>query len=154
MIRPATVEDIPVIVELGSKLHIESSYRCHAFNKDKVAKLMESLIVGGEYGVVFVAEIDGEIIGGIAGGIDEWWFGDTLHAFDFSFFIAPEYRGGSAAFRLLLAFQEWAKIRGAVEIDIGISTGIHEDKTERFYEKMGYVKTGRTFGKKLEVSHV
>lgn len=152
MIRPATLDDVERLVEFGEMLHAESEYARHTYSRDKVASMMCGLI-GGEYGVVFVAESGGEIIGAIAGGIDAFWFGDTLHAFDFSFYVLPDKRGGSAAFRLLLAFEHWAKAKGAVEIDIGITTGISEDKTQRFYEKMGYVQTGRLFGKALEVGH-
>lgn len=151
-IRPATVEDITEIVELGAVLHETSVYRRLPFDKKKVDDLMTA-IIGSEYGVVFVAETDSRIIGGIAGGIAEWWFCDVLHAFDYSFFVHSDYRGTSAALRLFMAFEEWAKIKGADEIDVGITTGIHEDKTQRFFEKMGLVQTGRTFGKVLEVGH-
>lgn len=149
MIRVATLDDIDMIVALGAELHSESSYGCLPFNAEKVKCLMCGLIEGG-YGVVFVAEKGGKIIGGIAGGVTEFWFCDELHGFDYSFFVHPEHRGGSAAFRLLLAFESWCKSMGATQMDIGITTGIHVDKTTRFYEKMGFVKSGQLFGKALE----
>lgn len=149
MIRVATLDDIERIVELGGCLHAESSYGELPFDSVKVSNLMAGLI-GGGYGVVFVAEKAGEIIGGIAGGVTEFWFCDELHGFDYSFFVHPEHRGGSAAFRLLLAFESWCKNMGAKQMDIGITTGIHVDKTTRFYEKMGFVKSGQLFRKALE----
>lgn len=152
MIRVAEEKDIETIVEFGQKLHIESSYSKGSYVCDKVRALMAGLI-GSEYGVVFVSEVGGRVVGGIAGGVTEHWFSNDLHAFDYSFYVLPDYRGGSSAFRLLLAFEEWARAKGAIEIDIGITTGIHEDKTQRFYEKMGFVQTGRLFGKTLEVDY-
>ena len=149
MIRVATLDDIETIVSLGERLHVESSYSYLPFNAMKVRYLMAG-IIGGDNGVVFVAEKAGEIIGGIAGGVTEFWFCDELHGFDYSFFVHPEHRGGSAAFRLLLAFESWCKNMGAKQMDIGITTGIHVDKTTRFYEKMGFVKSGQLFRKALE----
>ena len=152
IVRPARLEDVDEIIDLGELLHGESGYSRLPFDRDKVGALICGLISEVD-GVVFVAESDGRIIGGIAGGITEYWFCSVRHAFDFSFFVHPDHRGGSAAFRLLCAFERWAKDAGAVEIDIGITTGIHEEKTQRFYEKMGFVQSGRLFGKILEVGH-
>ena len=153
MIRVAEQKDIESLVEFGRLLHKESSYSNGSYVDDKVRDLMSGLI-GSEYGAVFVSEIDGRVIGAFAGGITEHWFSNDLHAFDYSFYVLPDFRGGSSAYRLLLAFEMWARAKGALEIDIGITTGIQEEKTQRFYEKMGFVQTGRLFGKVLEVDHV
>lgn len=149
MIRPATLEDIETIVEIGKVMHQESSYRDLPYDCEKVGALMGGLI-DGNYGVVFVAENGGEIIGGIAGGVTQFWFCDESHGFDYCFFVHPEHRGGSAAFRLLLAFELWCKRMGAKYMDIGITTGVNIDKTTRFYEKMGFVSSGCFFRKTLE----
>jgi len=150
MIRVATLDDVDRISELGESLHSESSYSYLPYDIQKVRHLMAGLI-GGGYGIVFVAEKDGEIIGGIAGGIAEFWFCNESHGFDYSFFVHPEHRGGSAAFRLLVAFESWCKRMGCKHIDIGITTGIHVEKTTRFYEKMGFEKSGQLFRKIIEV---
>jgi GNAT superfamily N-acetyltransferase len=148
MIRLATLDDIETLVDLGELLHKESSYGYLPFDRLKVCALMAGLIEGG-YGIVFVAEKNGKIIGGIAGGVTEFWFCNELHGFDYSFFVHPEHRGGSSAFRLLVAFESWVEGMGAKHMDIGITTGIHEDKTGRFYEKMGFVKSGQLYRKIL-----
>lgn len=147
MIRPATVDDIETIVEIGKVMHGESSYSDLPFDCEKVHFLMAGLING--HGVVFVAEKGGNIIGGFAGGISEFWFCNSLHAFDYGLFILPEHRGGSAAIRLLSAFEHWAKAMGAVWCDIGITTGVHTEKTAGMYEKLGYHQSGVLFRKEV-----
>jgi GNAT superfamily N-acetyltransferase len=124
VIRVAELSDVDEVIELGSFLHEASVYSRLPFNKAKAGKTISGLI-GNENGVVFVAESNGRIIGGIAGGVAEWWFCDVLHAYDYSFFVHPDHRGGRAAYRLLLAFQEWAKIKGCDDMEIGITTGLH-----------------------------
>lgn len=147
MIRPATVEDIPRIVELGEMLHQESRYAPISFSKEKVAALMRHLIE--VEGVVFVAEVDGEIVGGIAGSVTEFWFSTEKQAFDYSFFLAPEARHGMQAVRLMVAFENWAKLRGVRQIDMGITTDIHVDKSARLYTGMGYKECGKLFVKEI-----
>lgn len=148
MIRPANIEDIEAILKLGKELHQSSTYSSMEFDSDKVRQLMSGLIEGA--GVVFVAVVDGEIVGGIAGGVAEYWFNREIHGFDFSFFISEEKRTGSLAMRLLFALENWCKSRGAVEMRIGITTGINVNGTTRFYNFMGYENTGPLFTKDLK----
>lgn len=147
MIRPATNDDIPRIIELGHLLHQTSSYASMTFDPGMAASFIESLISG--LGVVFVADVGGVIVGGIAGGITEQWFSSDLLAFDYSFFIDPKVRSGITATRLMLTFTEWARLKGAKNIQIGITTGINEEGTARFYRSLGFVDSGLFFNKEL-----
>ena len=147
MIRTATHEDIPQILDLGHSLHLESIYSSMPFDERKVEALILGLIDGN--GVVFVSDVSGEITGGIAGGITEFWFCNERVAFDYSFFIHPDHRGGMTAIRLMTAFFEWARLRQAKEVHMGITTGINTEATSRFYEKMGMTKVGPLFKKGL-----
>lgn len=147
MIRPATHSDIPRILELGALLHASSSYRDQEFLPEKAGSFIGSLIDGD--GVVFVAEIDGEVVGGIAGGLAEQWFSDARTAFDWSVFIDPTRRSGITATKLMSAFEHWAKARGASQIHIGITTNLNADGTARFYRSIGYVDGGQLFVKEI-----
>jgi GNAT superfamily N-acetyltransferase len=143
MIRAAQLTDVPAIVEIGAVLHCTSVYRDIAFNRDKVADLMRSLINGA--GVVFVAERDGVVVGGMAGGVTAHWFSDELVGFEYSFFVLPEARHGLIATKLLLAMKAWCKAKGAKTLRIGITTGINVEGTSRFYRHMGFVDAGNLF---------
>lgn len=147
MIRPATLDDLDAIIALGSVLHATSVYRAMPFDADKVRVLMDGLISGA--GVVFVADLAGNVVGGIAGAVSEHWFNRELHGFEYSFFIDRQHRGGSMALRLLCAFESWCKAKGARQTRIGITTGINPEGTARFYRWAGYEDAGQLFTKDL-----
>lgn len=143
MIRPAQLSDVTRIVEIGAVLHYTSAYRRISFNRAKVATLMQSLINGA--GVVFVAERDGQVVGGIAGGVTAHWFSDELVGYEYSFFVLPEARHGLIATKLLIAMKAWCKAKGAKALRIGITTGINVEGTARFYRSMGFTDAGNLF---------
>ncbi|MNO20209.1 hypothetical protein D3C76_99580 [compost metagenome] len=149
MIRPATHDDIPRLVELGALLHGTSSYSNSSFNPQKVATLLGNLIDG--QGVVFAAVVNGQVVGAFAGGVSEQWFSDDLLAYEYSIFIEPSKRHGVIALKLVLAFQAWAKAKGAKEIHMGITTGISVEGTSRLYRRLGFTYVGPLF--KMEVDH-
>ncbi|MNJ17906.1 hypothetical protein D3C77_121970 [compost metagenome] len=136
MIRPATHEDVPRLIELGVVLHSTTSYASLGFNHAKAAGFLHSLI-DGQSGVVFVSDHDGVIVGGMAGGLTDQWFNDDLIAYDYSLFVEPGKRQGIVAARLIAAFQAWARIKGAKQIYMGIGTGVNVEGTTRLYEHMG-----------------
>lgn len=147
MIRPATHDDVPRLIELGAKLHQTSSYAGMTFMPEKAAVFLHALIDG--VGVIFVAEVEGVVVGGFAGAVTEQWFSNDLLAYDYSFFIDPKTRSGITATKLLLTFIEWARIKGAKTIQIGITTGINVSGTADFYRSLGFVDAGRFFNKEL-----
>lgn len=150
MIRAMRPEDAPELVRLGQVLHDTSSYAALPFNAEKVETFLLGLTTL-DNGVVYVAEVDGRIVGGMAGGIVDQWFADYKTAFDYSVFIDPKYRNGLTSLKLLHAFFEWAKTKGADEIRLGITTGLHLQGTSEFYRWLGFEYTGVMF--RMEVKH-
>ena len=61
---------------------------------------------------------------------------------DLCLFVTKPKRGGTAAYRLIKAFEAWAIAHGAVVLRFGISTGVEADKTLKLYEKLGYKLEG------------
>jgi len=147
MIRPANHDDVPRLIELGTMLHQSSTYADLEMIPAKAAAFLHTLIDGA--GVIFVAEIGGQVVGGFAGAITEQWFSNDLLAYDYSFFLDPKTRSGITAAKLLTAFMEWARIQGAKSIQIGITTGISVTGTASFYRSMGFADAGLFFSKEL-----
>lgn len=147
MIRPANHSDIPRIIELGAILHATTSYARLDFLPEKVAVFMGDLINGA--GVVFVAEVDGVVVGGMAGGVVDQWFNDDLIAYDYSLFVEPGRRNGIIAARLVRTFEEWARIKGATQMHMGIGTDVNVAGTSRLYESLGLKHFGPLFIKEL-----
>lgn len=146
-VEVATPEDALEIAELGRRLHDSSIYADIPYSTEKVAALMRHLADGE--GVVFIVRKDDRIVGGIAGSVSEWWFSSELMGFEYSFFIAPEHADGISAIRLMTAFRIWCRSRGAKRLRVGITTGIHQEKTANFYRLMGFKDIGPLF--ELEV---
>ena len=140
MIRPAKLEDMPELLKLAMEMHLESRFGGERFSADKVAALLAKLINGA--GVVFVAEQNGDIVGGFAGGITERWFSDTKVAFDYGLFVRPGSRHGIIAMKLVSAFVRWANAFGVSTIECGIVSGVNVEGTARMYEAIGFNRVG------------
>lgn len=136
MIRPAKHSDVPRLVELATLLHAISNYSSMAFNAEKTGSFLHDLI-NGIGGVVFVAEVGGEVVGGVAAGITDQWFSDDLIVFDYSIFIDPSRRSGITAVRLINTLKEWGRIKGAKQLHMGIGTGLNVEGTVRLYQSCG-----------------
>lgn len=144
MIRNATYADIDVLIALGRKMHAESPrFSLVSFCSDRLrASLIHMLTSDG--GVVLVYECDGKVIGGFAGCITQQWFTTDLVANDNALFIDPLHRGGFAAARLIKQYIALAKARGVHPefIQIGISTGVHQEDTELLFRRIGLKQYG------------
>lgn len=148
MIRVATHDDVPSLVALGQILHDTSSYSALGYDPEKVARQVEALINGA--GGVFVADRDGQVIGFIGGALTEHWFSGDKVAFDYSFFVHPQYRHGVIAVRLVQAFEHWARASGAKQIRMGITTAINIEGTARLFKALGFENAGVLFSKELD----
>jgi len=145
-----TGRDLSTIVSMARAMHAESPRFSHTnFNPGKVAALAQRLCVENPRGAVFIAHDGGGVVGMMAGSVAEHFFGFSLTAFDFALYVRPEHRGGSVAVRLVKAFEEWARAAGAEDIALGISTGVHADRTKQLYERLGYTVVGSTHVKRL-----
>lgn len=123
------------MVEIGASMHQESRYRSFNFDGDKIAKTFKSLIQSPQ-GLVLVA--GDPIYGFFVGYVCHMWFGMDLEANDLVLYLLPEKRLGSCAARMVSTYKEWAKGLGAKDIKIGVSTGIQQERTELFFERMGF----------------
>lgn len=149
MIRPASLSDIPRLVDLGELMHAESpNYRDIPFSREKVALQMTLLVTRD--GVVFVSEKNGVVVGGIAGGVTEYWFSLEKFGFEYAFFLTREARHGITAIRLQRAFKTWCGLQGVKRFIMGTSTGISTEGTNEFYEAVGMELTGHIYTGRTE----
>ena len=147
IIREATKDDLSECLVLGWEMHQESRYKNQDFNLEKVALFFEIAIHNHKY-LFLVGEKEGKIIGGFIGYIMAQWFGDDLQSGDFAVFIEKEHRGGRLALGLIKKYIAWAKSKGVNDnfIGLGITTDVNTEKTEVFYKKLGFNRTGLTMG--------
>lgn len=145
MIRPAVVDDLPRLMFLAVEMHRESRFRDYAFDEGKVGTLILHLISNPDgRGFAWVAEANGQVVGGLLATIYESWFSRQLVASDFGLFLHPKYRGGVAAMRLVKQYKAWAASHGA-DCELGCNTGVNPEMYDRFVQCMGFRPVARLY---------
>lgn len=145
MVRPATIEDVPRLVELGAQMHAESPrFSRLSFDADKLGAFLGSA-VNAPHMLVLVAERGDEVVGGFVGLVMEHWFSRDLMAVDLALFIDQRKRGGIVASRMVRDYLDWADQKGAKLVQIGITTGVQQLQTERLYEALGLARCGSIY---------
>lgn len=140
-IRHPDEHDKGALLFMAKAMHIESPrFRGRDFNLDKMNGVVDFLL-GDINSGIFVVEEDGVVTGMIAGIVCEHFFGKDKYVSDLAVYVQPEKRGGSAALRLIRAFEEWSFKHGACEVLLGVSTGIEMERTVALYQRLGYTLT-------------
>lgn len=140
MLRDATLHDIERIVDLGALMHAESpTWSRLRLSRDKLAAIVELAI---NQGFAKVVDDCGEVVGGMLALAVPHWFSGDMVACDVAMFIDPAHRGGMAAVRLLNAYALWAREAGATLVHFGVTTGVHNDKTQALCERLGWRQVG------------
>jgi GNAT superfamily N-acetyltransferase len=154
-IRFATLRDIPDCIEMGFRVQKSTRLARFAYDRTIVEKNLRNLIIVGQQRrrshCLLLAEDDsGYLIGGLIGSIDSHLFSHWPVANMVAYGVRPGHRMTGAAVRLMKAFIEWSKRRGAYEINAGVNSGINLERTDRFMKKMGFSKTGANYAMRLK----
>lgn len=110
MIREANKFDFPKIIDLLLLFRKETPIEQIAYinNTDYVNKLLTHIVYGN--GICYVATFQDEIIGIIAGMIDNViWDPKTFILRELVWYVEEEYRHTSAGYKLLKAYNDKAK---------------------------------------------
>lgn len=145
-IRRARLIDWPQVLNLAQAMHAESRFCELQLNEKKLRKIFEDQINNPRVACCLLAESsDGKVIGMLVGFVVELFFTDALVAQDRVFFVMPEFRGSSAAIRLLTGFRKWGQNRGVQELNINMSVAVNMSRFERFMVHMGFTNCGSNF---------
>jgi len=93
-------------------------------------------------GVVFLAKNEGKLVGFLAALKQRYFFSPKERVTDMGFYVLPDYRGTTAALRLILAVEDWAKKHGISDVYMGQTTAVDMDRTLKFYNHLGYRTVG------------
>lgn len=149
-IRKATEEDRKVLFLLAIEMHAESDFRHYDF-KPEVAFAGIGMWLGElSNKVMFVAELDGHVIGMLAAGLINTWFGTDTTASEELFFVTKAHRGGRAGFLLMRRFCEWSEEVLANHQRAAVATG-NGPAGERIYTHFGMKHVGGNFIKHLDL---
>ena len=137
--------DLPVLCQLCVDMHRESDFRDLALDRDKLTSTLVRSMRQDDKLFLQVYERHSRVVGYLLGMLTEPFFSTDVVAVDLMFYVAPESRGGPAAFRLWTSFGDWAKQKGAKELRQGVTTGITPERTGRFFQKLGMVPVGTNY---------
>lgn len=144
MIRKATTEDIPTLVELGAKMAAESpEWRDMGYSREKVAALLATLVDSAR-GLVIVADRGG-VCGGLVAAASEHWACDSVVAFELAIYVDPDARGAVVGIQLVKAYRDWVAANGFKRGTAGVTTGLQTERTAVLYEKAGARRLGVVF---------
>ena len=102
---------------------------------------------GSSHAVVLVAELAGEVVGLATAHVFATIHSATPAAWLTALVVSETARGGGAGRALVVRAEEWARSMGAVRI--AVTSGARRADAHRFYERIGYARTGVRFGKPL-----
>ncbi len=144
MIRPASINDIPRLVEMGRLFFDETAIAAFAtFAGESCSRTLNELI-DGENGAVFVAE-ENEVVGAIGGMVYPLFFNvDHLTGQEFFWWCEPEYRKGAGR-KLFEALESWAQERGARSFTMIALESNRPDAVAAVYKRAGYRPSERSF---------
>lgn len=148
MTRRATIEDIPALLAMAQAMHGESPIyqKIPFFPADMRAFLLHKLEEESDTSRIFVAENSAGICGMIGGMLQVYMYNfKDFSACDFGFYVRPEARGGRHFFRLLQAYEDWARAVGAWPIRLAESSMINSVKVDAILQKRGYIKAGMSY---------
>lgn len=132
-IREAKEQDIPRLVEMGSRSLREGAYKdMISDNRVQTATLAEQVI--NQSGKVLVAEENGQLVGLLAMFIGPHFFSGEIIATELMWYCEPEYRRSFTAIGLLRAAEKTARNAGAKSMIFTAPT----QEVEQAYKCLGY----------------
>lgn len=142
-IRDANIGDLDRIAALAEEM-VQST----PFGVPKKEKIKEAILKPQI--AFFVAETNNQVVGYFVGCISKHFFTEDLQAHDLALYVTESHRGSSAAVKLVKAFEAWVKNQNVKQVWFGQSVGHEIEKTQKFYERLGYKTMGVNTVKELE----
>lgn len=143
MIRTATHEDVPRIVELGCRFLTESGYAAHITPDPIQMAATMTWLLSDPARAIFLSEANGLVTGGIGAFVYTHPLSGKRTAVEVFWYVAPEHRG--QGIRLLHRAESWAKDAGAETLQMIAPT----PEIEQLYVRRGYAKVETTYARGL-----
>lgn len=146
-VRQATILDLLTFAPLAMQ-YAEEAAKHDNFPMDLEHMLMNAAYtIQDEAGCLLVCHANAEPVGFLWGHCRSLPWSKAKLAFDTVLFVRKDKRKTKAGYLIMKAWDKWAESAGAVEVQISIASGIHEEQTEGFFVKMGYKQVGTQFRK-------
>jgi GNAT superfamily N-acetyltransferase len=145
-VRRATALDLGACVRMGLRFVTDTAYRGKVTaNVGQLQLLVEFLL---DHGAVFVAQADGgDVVGMIGASVIVHPISGELTGSEVAWWVEPEYRGGLAGVRLVVAAEAWAREAGALRFQMIAPAG--EVRVAELYRRRGYDEVETIFQRDL-----
>ena len=137
MIRKAELKDVPAVVRLVKEFFEESLSEYGLLLESKT--IFETLENYAKNYIGIVAEENGEIVGVVGGLVSSSIFDKgQLVGQETIWYVDKRFRGGVIGLKLIKAFEEECKIRGAKLIAMVNMGNLYTDVLDKIYKRRGY----------------
>ena len=138
-IRTATLDDAPALAALATHMG-------HPATPEAMRERLIRIVARDDY-ETFLAEREGRVVGfaGVMHGLSYVY--DPPYARLLTLSVEPEERGKGTGAALVAAAERWARAQGAAQLHL--TTALHREGAHRFYERLGYERTGARYVRKL-----
>ena len=137
LIKKLTTSEFDEFFSLVTKMVAEAEFFDATQELSKIQKMFNMPNIA-----VFGAFDDNKLIGFISGMHHEYFFSSKKKVSDLGFYILPEYRGSRASIKLIKELENWARSFNVDDIYLGQTTAVNIEKTQKFYERLGYKTVG------------
>lgn len=144
-IRKANKEDLLGILVLAKEFSREAP-KTHKWNIDKTTNFLLSAIENTNM-EIFISEKDNEVTGAIVCMVTEMYMSNTVIASDLAWFVSKDLRGSPSSIKLLKAFEDWGRSKGADYLGMADIEGI--SNLCKLYNRLGYSVSETTYLKEV-----
>jgi GNAT superfamily N-acetyltransferase len=139
LIRDAREDDAAALAALATAMD-------HPTEEAAMRRRMARVAGNGDYRTL-VAERGGRVVGFAALAWGWTIIDDEPQPRVTALSVMPDERGRGTGAALMAAAEAWARERGAVTLRL--TTAVRRERAHRFYERLGYERTGYRYVKKL-----
>lgn len=143
MIRRATVEDTPRLLEMGQRFVAETDYRDLVVIDPKRLASTITGVLNSPDGVAFVSGTDATLTGMIALIAYDHLYSGERTAFEMVWWVDPEARGDGL--RLLRAAEGWAREQGIRKMQMVAPN----ERVGALYRRLGYAPVETSYQRSL-----
>lgn len=150
-LKLATWDQYGDVLDMAHKFAKHSPYAHKALDDAKISELVMGFLDGDRDKVILIlaTDDDGKPIGLLAGMTSEILFSHEKIAHEVMWWMEPEHRGSRESFRLVEAFEFWARKIKADIIQLSTVETEYAERVGKFYKRKGYQLVERTYVKEI-----
>ena len=142
MIRKATPEDIPQIIDMIINFLDEGKeFKGHGFDL-AVAVNITRVRISSPGNILFVCEKEGILVGMISGYLTPYLLSRKLVVVEDMWYMEPDYRRGWDGMRLVKSFLDWSEENNAKAVSMSVTIGTDNEKAIKVLHRLGFKDIG------------